>query len=157
MGLMSSQVRQKDLIAQPMGMVSKWVLPQTLIYIVILPSNKYLWNITCQALSWTLWGIQRYLRHGSCSQVVQWGGRCGQVTDIDRWLQLASERYRWKYKFRRRGGDFGLWAPGKASRRKQRLSWGSQDKDGPDVELGEKVTPDRGNGVSQPRRQREHV
>lgn len=40
-----------------------------------------------------------------------------------------------------------LWAPGKALRRNQRLSWGSQDKDGPDVELGEKVTPSGGNGV----------
>lgn len=42
-------------------------------------------------------------------------------------------------------------------RRKQRLSWGSQDKDGPDVELGEKVTPGEGNGVGQPRRQREQI
>lgn len=64
------------------------------------------------------------------------------MTDINRWLQLASERYRENTNL-----EFGLWAPGKALRRMQRLSWGSQDKDRPDVELGEKVTPGEGNGV----------
>lgn len=32
-------------------------------------------------------------------------------------------------------------------RRKQRLSWGPQEEDGPDVELREKVTPGGRNGV----------
>lgn len=49
---------------------------------------------------------------------------------------------------RGRGGDFRLWAPGKASQKKQRLSWGSKDKE--ELKMWsweEKVTPGGCNRV----------
>lgn len=49
----------------------------------------------------------------------------------------------------KRGGDFRLRAPDKASERKQRLSWGLKDKDGLETwSWEEKVTPGGGKRVS---------
>lgn len=81
------------------------------------------------------------------------------MTDTDKRLQLSSEGYRRKHKFRRRGGEVRLWAPGQASQRKQRLSWESKDKDGLNVELGRKCHSRWGEigWAGQPRRRREQV